>query len=165
MIAFSTTRRNQKMPGQCRRPAGNLVLSFFVLVSLCQTPIPWVHRHDGAEKNDQFADHLAAYHADGEEERGWHVHFSLVNDILRGNGCPIPPSEDDPESADIRLNSFGAIVPSSNVRLNFLGAIVSNQQACPISNVVVRLTEISFGAQHDCASSRALLISLCVSRC
>ncbi len=152
MIAFSTTRRNQKMPGQCRRPAGNLVLSFFVLVSLCQTPIPWVHRHDGVEKNGQFADHLAAYHADGEEERGWHVHFSLVNDILRGNGCPIPPSEDDPDPADLQLKSLAAIVNFSIVNFS-------------ISNVVVRLTEISFGAQHDCASSRALLISLCVSRC
>ncbi len=165
MIAFSTTRRNKKMPGQCRRLAEILALSFFVVVSLCQTPIPWVHRHDGAEKNDQFAEHLATYHADGEEERGWHVHFSLLNDILRGNGCPVPPSEDEPDSADLLLYSHRAIVSS---------LIVGNQQACPVSLVVgdphnqnvPRLRGISSGAeQHDCASSCALLISLCVSRC
>ncbi|HIE96063.1 MAG TPA: hypothetical protein EYG03_26190 [Planctomycetes bacterium] len=150
------------MPGQCRRLAEILALSFFVVVSLCRTPIPWVHRHDGAEKNDQFAEHLAAYHADGDEETGWHVHFSMVNDILRGNGCPVPPSENEPDPADLQLKSLAAIVSFSIVNFSIGG----NQQACPISIVVARLTEISFGAQqHDCASSRALRIALCVSRC
>ena len=152
------------MPGQSPGPAGILTLSFFVLVSLCQTPIPWVHRHDGAERIDQFAEHLATYHADGEEESGWHVHFSLVSEILRGNGYPVPPGEDEPDSADVQLNSHSAIVSS---------LIVSNQHVCPISMVVgdshnqyvARRPKIPSGAQHNCALCQALLISLCVSRC
>ena len=153
------------MHGQSPGLAARLTLSFFVLVSLCQTPIPWVHRHDGAERIDQLAEHLATYHADGEEESGWHVHFSLVSDILRGNGYPVPPGEDEPDPADVQLNSHSAVVSSW---------IFGNQQSCASAMVVgdshnqyvARREKIPSGALHNCAlNDGALLISLCVSRC
>jgi hypothetical protein len=164
MTSLAITRRNQKLPGHCRRRAGILVLSFFVLVALCQTPIPWVHRHGGEEQNGQFAEHLAAYHADGNVEHGWHVHFSMVDDILRGNGCPVPSSKDESDPVDIRLSSSDAITIVSS-------GTGGDQQACAISIVVgdphnqnaTRHPKIPSGAQHDCACARALLISLCVS--
>lgn len=72
-----------------------------VLISQWQAPIPWLHCHSepasllAAEHLDR---HTAAFHGEREDHHPhWHLHFAMLGDILRGCGCPSPPSESDDE--------------------------------------------------------------------
>jgi hypothetical protein len=58
-------------------------------VILLRGPVPWFHRHDWLGHQDHseaaLAWHLRHFHASGEDEHGWHIHWSLPWNILK---CP-----------------------------------------------------------------------------
>jgi hypothetical protein len=58
-------------------------------VIFCRGPIPWVHRHDTLEHSghaeEALAWHLRHFHASGDDEHGWHFHWTVPWEILK---CP-----------------------------------------------------------------------------
>ncbi len=77
-----------------------------VLASQWQVPLPWLHCHGApcdpamAQRLDQ---HTSVFHADGETSGiEWHLHFAVLDDIVRNGGCPVPRGETDEEDQSRR---------------------------------------------------------------
>jgi hypothetical protein len=87
-------------------------VALFVCVSLSvwQGPLPWLHQHDEcpARVQPRLAMHVTAWHAGQPELGGWHLHLATLDDILRGEGNPIPPTEDEEQSQRLFVQSVVA---------------------------------------------------------
>ena len=75
--------------------AGFRTLAYLCLfASLWRAPLPWVHVHGeprAVPMQQRLDRHLAAWHWESQpDDREWHLHFAMLDDLLRGNGCPIP---------------------------------------------------------------------------
>ena len=89
------TRRNIQRPLTAAVRTTIRIVTFLCLcASLWQAPLPCVHLHtDGPDASlSQTMDrHLSTWHCTNEtDESGWHLHFAMLDDILRGGGCPVP---------------------------------------------------------------------------
>jgi hypothetical protein len=72
-------------------------------VVFARGPVPWVHTHDTlahlGHSEDALTWHLSHFHASGDDEHGWHIHWTLPWDIMN---CPCqhdPPTNSEIASA------------------------------------------------------------------
>ena len=154
-----------------RRAFRRAAWSFFavsVVVNLWQAPLPWLHRH--TERNftatPGLARHLAVYHTH-QEEAGWHLHFSLLSDIVRGTGCPVPAESND----DAEFQTWFVIkLDSAGRQCDFGGKLTSPKILAPAWVLPVspnRSATLARGRNplERHTASRTLLSLICVSRC
>lgn len=73
------------------------LLFLSVFISFWQAPVPVIHRHcvtSGVVNAQTLALHLASLHEDDiNREDDWHLHFVMLDDLIRGSGLPIPPQD------------------------------------------------------------------------
>jgi hypothetical protein len=104
------------------RAGFQIVLFVCVSVSVWRGPIPWIHRHvdppDG--QSERLAAHRLAWHSEGSESGEWHVHFALLGDILRGEGHPVPPTEDEQQSQELFVQAIALVEQAPLSRLAWL---------------------------------------------
>ena len=161
-----------------RRLIGAVRTSIRVTAVLCacagswRAPVPWLHCHV-APSNQQMASnlsrHLRGWHADsGHEETGWHLHFVLIDDLLRGGGCPVPPGQDEGDSQPFHLKDVVPTVDSpTNSHVLRVGRTVADSIVCTGPEVLTR----PHGIESRCRSfdgrpkPQQLQKLLCVSLC
>lgn len=141
-----------------------------VFASSWQAPVPWLHYHgenSGCIDGAQLALHLQTLHANSDEsESGWHFHFVMLDDIVRGSGLPIPAQEGDapvlPKEHAVLADHFQSSVTSLSgpVLLAFTVDLSSVQPT--------GLNERDLFPMHfleDLTSSCRLHLVLCIARC
>jgi hypothetical protein len=154
-----------------------------VCASLWRAPVPWFHFHDGLGPHGSLAEaadsgmtmllnrHLESCHSDGETtESEWHLHVVMLDDIVRGHGCPVPPTGSEaPDEVFVPVTHVAPAEPSA-VPVTLADAIPlpsvdlwqSDSMTVP-DGLNVRALRRQFLSDH--AESRRLLTVLCVSRC
>lgn len=83
------------------RTSFRIVTLICVSASLWRAPLPCFHEHHDSVQQagaGPLASHLTAMHAaDEPHDDCWHVHYAMLEDIVRGGGYPIPADESDDE--------------------------------------------------------------------
>lgn len=140
-----------------------------VCVSLWHAPLPWLHCHgspEAGEHRELLRQHANRWHVgDATDEDGWHLHFAMLDDIVRGGGCPVPPDEDgddqQPASPDVVSGPlFESAIEwvMSSARLGVSGPGI------PLATPVGRRSLDSLNRNADKSSGhRRLLTVLCIS--
>jgi hypothetical protein len=141
-----------------------------VCASLWQAPVPWLHHHCKNANNatsSLLALHLQSLHKNGVgRATGWHLHFVMLDDIVRGSGLPIPPSEGDapvlPKEHVVPGDSTSVEV--APVCTPALRTIAFYPLHSPAADVMHQgLARVQF--LGDLASPLRLHLVLCVARC
>jgi hypothetical protein len=119
-------------------------LRLWLVVCLWPTPLPWVHRHEGAAVDlPRLVAHLQEYHSHdaAEAESGWHLHFAFLWQLARGEECPgeqdeTPPNELPATPTTIALAigisptcSAGPVVATLDFHAESAGDVLSNRAA------------------------------------
>jgi hypothetical protein len=84
-----------------------------ICVLLClvtwRGPLPWVHEHDADElsatADHGLAKHLAVFHADADDQEGWHWHI-----LLPFGRCPCQEERQERSPTHDPLSDYGALV-------------------------------------------------------
>lgn len=92
-----TTRLISRSCRSAVRTGFRTMLFLSVFISFWQAPVPVIHQHcltSGVVNAQTLALHLASLHADEmNREDDWHLHFVMLDDLMRGSGLPIPPQD------------------------------------------------------------------------
>lgn len=154
-----------------------LIVTFLCLcVSLWQAPLPVLHHHVHADYatlsktmvSQTMDRHQSAWHGDDEtKEAGWHLHVAMLDDILRGGGCPVPS---EPDSDELPLTIEHA-VPTNQLTgqldplLTPLQPLVASQDDSHKTFDLGHALRSRRQFLGDQAEARRLLTVLCVIRC
>lgn len=137
-----------------------------VLVNLWNAPLPWLHRHTDQPQLNQ---HLLTFHLPGsldlESSNGtaWHMHFVLFEDILSGQGCPVPDSEPQPEDVCLPYVSTEALTETLLPLLDEIPPAVPRVLTEAVE--LERFPTAPLHAFERYSSAIPLLTRLCVARC
>jgi hypothetical protein len=146
-----------------------LLVSLFV--SQWRAPLPWLHRHHestSAELAQQLDSHRTTWHSQSETEQcGWHLHFALLDDILRGGGCPVPPEEGDEEFPFIEEHVAPAklVTKSDGLDFRLTESMWTSQNPCGKAANSCRSQALLGRFLGGHAEPRHLLTVLCVAQC
>ena len=142
--------------------------------SLWRAPVPWLHRHievaiagSTAGAMDTLDRHLDEWHSDDElSKSSVHLHFAMLDDIVRGGVCPVPADSDDDEPLVVEhLVPPGQFVGQSDLPVQLAddwNVLDARFVVFPI-RVAQRPTQDQF--LGDFSASRRLLTLLCVAQC
>lgn len=163
--------KTQRYLKAASRKAVQIALLVSLFVSQWQAPLPWLHRHhesDSAELTQQLNCHLTTWHSQTETEQcEWHLHFALLDGILRGGGCPVPLEEGNEEFPFIEEHVAPAklVTKSDGLAFRLTDSMWTSQN--PYTETASRFKSHALHGQFlgDCAESRHLLTVLCVSQC
>ena len=169
---MAPTRRNiRRRLTAAARTVFRVVTFVCVCVALWRAPLPWLHHHAESVVQDGDATlerHLDAWHqADATHTSGWHLHLALLDDILRGDGSPVPPQDRNDAAPVIVEHLTPEVSLDSDVGFRMdslqapavLSSTVLTLPPCPSRAVLNRRP----GA--DRTEPRRLLTVLCVARC
>lgn len=151
-----------------RQPVRFAAWSLFVVcvsASLWQAPLPWLHCHNEEQvrNNEAFARHLSIYH-DGEDGTGWHFHFALLEDILRGEGCPVPTDSDGPDASVWLVTQLDSNDRHHSFDYELrIADFIHSERVLPVSRRV-DAAPLRNPLQHH-TKARRLLALICVCRC
>ncbi|MFT5323780.1 MAG: hypothetical protein ACI8P0_001631 [Planctomycetaceae bacterium] len=166
------TRRNIKRPVTAAVRTMFRIVTFLCLcASMWQAPLPCVHLHsDGPDSSlSQMMDrHLSMWHCTNEtDESGWHLHFAMLDDILRGGGCPVPQGsgEDELPLTIEHVVSANQIVSLSDALLAPAQSFVLSQDESSKTSGVSTASRTRRQFLGDQAEERQLLTMLCIIRC
>lgn len=160
----------QRQAVSTARTVSRAVVFVCVCVSLWRAPLPWLHHHESRSVGafgTQLSRHLDMWHCrDASDESGWHLHFALLDDILRGGGCPVPPDENENE---LPL-TIGHVVPGDHV-VSVAKSLLSPVHSLIVWKGVVHASEATVARtdllrrRHadEQAEPRRLLTLLCVA--
>lgn len=165
-------RRNIQHPVAVAVRATFRIVTFLCLcVSLWQAPLPWVHLHtEGADASlcKTMDRHLSMWHCTNEtDESGWHLHFAMPDDILRGGGCPVPQDagEDELPLTIEHVVSANQIVSLSDSLLAPVQSFVVSQNESSKTSGVSTASRTRRQFLGDQTEERRLLAMLCIIRC
>jgi hypothetical protein len=78
--------RQSSLGGRCRQ---SWLVYAALAVVFARGPVPWVHSHElmahDGPSDESFARHLRDFHAAGDVEHGWHIHWTLPWQVFT---CP-----------------------------------------------------------------------------
>lgn len=137
-----------------------------VLVNLWNAPLPWLHRHTDQPQLNQ---HLLTFHLSGSlnpetsNSAAWHMHFVLFEDILSGQGCPVPDSEPQPEDVCLPYVSTEALTETLLPLLDEIPRTVP--QLLTATAELEQSPTAPLHAFERYSSAIPLLSRLCVARC
>lgn len=153
------------------RTAFRSVLLVCVFASLWRAPIPWLHHHDTpvtGEFSDQLSRHLNAWHHGSlENPAGWHLHFAMLDDILRGGGCPVPADGNEDELPVTVEFAEPSVVNAVSVELLLLSVnLLTVWSDGPLESLsAFRRSDLRKRGVDEKVEPRRLLTLLSVSRC
>ena len=172
IIMFALWRNTRQSLKTAFRAGSRIVLFVCVCISVWRGPIPWFHRHVNLGTADaiRLAAHRTAWHAEESESEDWHLHFVLLDDILRGEGCPVPPTEEEDQSQDLFAHTMALVEHAPLSRLAWLAAFSEHivpAVAPPLAKASPPHTNHSPPRQFlsDFAISRGLESLLCTAQC
>lgn len=141
------------------------------IASLWQAPVPWVHHHskgDGRVPTSLVSRHMQAMHADTtSDETGWHLHFVMIGDILRGGGCPVLPDRaDDSQTLQTQQVTFADSSLAKRVDATAVSPPAFARQIVP-ETVAAAESQAHPRRQFlgDLTAARRLQLMLCIARC
>lgn len=115
-----------------------------------------------------MARHLSTWHGDNEtDQSGWHLHFAMLGDVLRGGGCPVPQDAGDDElplTIEHIVSANQIVSLSDSLHAPVQSSVVSQHESSKTSGLgtTTRAPRQFLGEQ---AEERRLLTMLCIIRC
>jgi hypothetical protein len=168
-------RRQSQHPQRRRKANFRTIVRVFALASMCvglwRAPLPWLHRHvePVGHASANLSRHLNAWHAGSPRaETGWHLHFALIDDILRGDGCPVPPGQGEESPHQFDSNS---VVSTSDSATRLHVSRLGDSILAGLTTNVPEMGPPTLSSSSRCLSSesrvtpRSLQAILCVCLC
>jgi hypothetical protein len=88
-LPFDPMRVSRPRTAPDAKRASQWLVWAVLAVIFARGPVPWVHTHESlahlGHSEDALAWHLSHFHAPGEGEHGWHIHWTLPWEIVN---CP-----------------------------------------------------------------------------
>lgn len=168
-------RRNmRRQTATAARTLFHAVTFVCLCASLWRAPVPWLHRHievansrSAAGAMDTLDRHLDEWHS-GDElgESSVHLHFALLDDIVRGGGCPVSPDSDDDEPLVVEhLVPPGQSVVQADLSIQLADDWNVSDARFVVSPIRVAQRPTQDQFLGDYSASRRLLTLLCVAQC
>jgi hypothetical protein len=101
-----------------------------------------------------------AWHREEFESGDWHLHFVLLDDIFRGEGCPVPPTEEEDQSQELFAQAMALVEPAPLSRLAWLAML----SECTAPVVAIPLADESPPHSTHSPPPRQFLASFAIAR-
>tara|TARA_R110002110_G_scaffold250431_1_gene466542 strand:+ start:81 stop:578 length:498 start_codon:yes stop_codon:yes gene_type:complete len=164
----------QRKAAMTTRTVFRVVTFVCLCASLWRAPLPWLHCHEKAAHTDSAIGsmltlnrHLDEWHSDDEAgESRMHLHFAMLDEILRGGGCPVSADGDDDEPPVVEhLVPPGQCVGPADLLFDIADVWDVADTTCFRFPSIAGRRSTSRQFLGDHAESHRLLTVLCVSRC
>ena len=171
-LSMKLARRSiQRQAARAARAVFRFVLFVCMCASLWRAPLPWLHHHEGrdaAEFSENMSRHLDVWHGNtASDESGLHLHFAMLDDILRGGGCPVPPDEhdDEPPPTIQQVIPGNHVVNAAETLLASVHSIIVWSDALHSNTAAVGRADLRRRPVDDRTAARRLLTVLCIAQC